>query len=83
MKTSIFALLWIGVPLSLVHPPGTVPEPSSLVDACALADSRPDSVLGACCHPINWECFMFTEEQCKEIEGMWLGPGVTCGPDPP
>ncbi len=81
MRTSLWFLLGVGLSLGFVQPADAAPLPSALIDACVLAAATPDSMLSACCHPINYECFMFTEEQCQEIDGLWF-EGETCDPNP-
>ena len=38
--------------------------------------------VGACCDPVVEACVLLTEELCAQINGLYIGDGTACDPDP-
>lgn len=41
-----------------------------------------DSLDGACCDSLTFDCYIMSEEDCMAIGGIWFGPGTACEPNP-
>lgn len=49
----------------------------------ALPNTAPaDSLEGACCDSLTYDCYIMLEEECAAIGGIWFGPGSLCEPNP-
>jgi len=40
------------------------------------------AVPGACCLPPSYQCFLMDRTQCDGLNGLWLGDGTVCSPNP-
>ena len=41
-----------------------------------------DSLDGACCDSLTYDCVVMPEEDCMAMGGIWFGPGSSCDPNP-